>query len=114
MGLLTWDEILEAAKTGIPEYYGSLDNKTGYLDITFDEVKLTYYRVNDTETDENGNEVMKGYRLIPVWAFVCTDPGKNGGDNFVGAGDRDMYPFQLVIINAMDGSVVNLAEEVGY
>lgn len=114
VGLLTWDEILEAAKTGIPEYYGSLDNKTGYLDITFDEVKLTYYRVNDTETDENGNEVMKGYRLIPVWAFVCTDPGKNGGDNFVGAGDRDMYPFQLVIINAMDGSVVNLAEEVGY
>ena len=41
-------------------------------------------------------------------------PGKNGGDYFVGAGDRDMYPFQLVIINAMDGSVVNLAEEVGY
>lgn len=114
VSLLSWDDILEAAKTGIPEYYGNLDNKTGYLDITFDEVKLTYYRIKNTEIDENGVEIVKGYKIIPAWAFICTDAGKNGDTTIVGAGAKDMYPFQLVIINAMDGSVIDLTHEVEY
>ena len=114
VSLLSWDEILEAAKTAIPEYYGNLDRKTGYLDITFDEVKLTYYRVKDTATDENGKGIVKGYKIIPAWAFICTDAGENGDATFIGSGDKDMYPFQLVIINAMDGSVVDLTQEVEY
>lgn len=32
----------------------------------------------------------------------------------VGAEAKDMYPFQLVIINAMDGSVIDLTHEVEY
>ena len=114
VSLLSWDEILEAAKTGIPEYYGSLDRKTGYLDITFDEVKLTYYRVKVTEFDDDGNEILKGYKIIPAWAFVCTEPGKNSDSSIVWLGDKDMYPFQLVVINAMDGSVVDLTHEIEY
>ncbi len=114
VSLLSWDEILEAAETGIPEYYGNLDNKTGYLDITFDAVKLTYYRVKDTEFDEDGNEILKGYKIIPAWAFICTEPGKNVDSTYVGLGDKDMYPFQLVVINAMDGSVVDLTHEIEY
>ena len=114
VSLLSWDDILEAAKTGIPEYYGNLDNKTGYLDITFDEVKLTYYRIKNTEIDENGVEIVKGYKIIPAWAFICTDAEKNGDTTIVGAGAKDMYPFQLVIINAMDGSVIDLTHEVEY
>lgn len=114
VNLLQWDEVLKEAETAIPKYYGNLDNKTGYLDITFDEVKLTYYRVKVTEFDEDGNEILKGYKIIPAWAFICTEPGKNVDSTYVGLGDKDMYPFQLVVINAMDGSVVDLTHEVEY
>ena len=77
-------------------------------------MKLTYYRVKDTEFDEDGNEILKGYKIIPAWAFICTDPGKNADSTYVGLGDKDMYPFQLVVINAMDGSVIDLTHEVEY
>lgn len=43
------DIILKSAQEKIPEFYK--DNKTSYMDIVFDRVKLTYYRVKDADTE---------------------------------------------------------------
>ncbi len=89
--LLTWDEVLDAFSSHLPEYYAKYptDDKS----IVFNDVRLTYYPVTD-ENEENG------YKFIPVWVFAeCEDY----------SGTKD--PLQLIIINAMDGSIIDLPEQ---
>lgn len=91
--LLSWNEMIEAANQNIPAYYEKYSISHRRLNITFNDVRLSYYPVPD-ETRE------KTYKYIPVWVFLQYD-------------DIDSYflsPYQMVIINAMDGTVVDPVE----
>ena len=110
--LLSWDEILKSAQEKIPEFYK--DNKTSYLDLEFDKVKLTYFRVKDEDTTGQ-------YKLIPVWAFISTSYGDEEGDTSTeedteedteDSAFEDSYPTQLILINAMDGSLIDVASQL--
>lgn len=91
--LLSWDEVLEAANKNIPEYYEKYPVR--YKKIEFNDVRLTYYPVID-ETKNNS------YKYIPVWVF-------SQYEEYIDS-DESSYPTQLVIMNAMDGSVIDLVE----
>lgn len=92
--LMTWDEMLEAANENIPAYYEKYP--TNYKKIDFNDVRLSYYPVVD-EGKENS------YKYIPVWVF-------SQYEEYVDS-DESAYPRQLVILNAMDGTVIDLLEQ---
>lgn len=88
--LLSWKELIEAADRNIAEYYEKYPSHSNKIE--FDQARLTYYSVKD-EGRENS------YKYIPVWVFS--------------KGQKDMDssgPTQLVIINEMDGSILDLIE----
>lgn len=90
--LLTYDQMLEKAKTEIPKYYEKY--KTQYKNITFNDVSLTYYIVSDGEGK---------CKYTPVWVFSQYQERQDS--------EGAESPEQLVIMNAMDGTVVDLLEE---
>jgi hypothetical protein len=106
--LLSWDDILKSAQEKIPEFYK--DNKTSYMDIVFDRVKLTYYRVKDADTEGQ-------LKLIPVWAFISTGNADGDGETATEESAEEaaaaiQYPQQLILINAIDGSLVDVVGEL--
>ena len=89
--LLTWDDALKKLPDAVNKYY--TDNKTSYSDITFNDVRLSYYKIKDGDK----------YKYIPVWAFAQCDKLDEGGldvDN----------PIQLIMLDATTGDLVNLKD----
>lgn len=91
--LLSWDELITAANTNIAKYYE--EYPTQYKKIEFNDVRLSYYPVIDEEKENS-------YKYIPVWVF-------SQYEEYIDE-DGSKEPSQLVIINAMDGTVLDLIE----
>lgn len=87
--LLSWEEMVAAANAHIGEYYAQYP--TLYNSITFNDVCLTYYPVADEEKKNC-------YKYIPVWIFAQYETPESAS------------PYQLVVMNAMDGTVIDLSE----
>lgn len=103
--LLAWDEMLEAANKNIPAYYEKYP--TNYNKIEFNDIQLSYYPVQD-ESKENG------YKYIPVWIFSQYENREvmiGSVDMGYVYPDTSMEPVQLVIVNAMDGTVIDIVEQ---
>lgn len=81
--LLTWDEIMEALKNGLPEYIKK--HGASYSQIAFNHVELTYYL---EETEE-------GYCYIPVWLLANIDA-------------QLQVPDQLILLDARNGRFVEI------
>lgn len=92
--LLSWEELLEAANTNIADYYTRYPTQN-YEEIEFNEVSLCYYMVA-----EKGSQ--NGFQCIPVWVFAQNDKMEEDSPA--------EYLIQLVVINAMDGTVIDLTE----
>jgi hypothetical protein len=93
VSLLTWDEILKSLNENLPTYYA--EHTTSYSDITFNDVRLTYYKIPDASTED-------AYTYTPVWIFA-------EAEKYDGEYDYD-YPVQAVMVNAMDGSIIELTD----
>jgi hypothetical protein len=92
--LLSFDEILEIAKSELGNYYSEYPTRSG--EITFNSLELTYFYLQDKENENV-------YIATPVWIFSQVLD--------VEASDELSYPQQIFIINAMDGSIVYLQDE---
>ena len=90
-GLISWDEALAALQDAIPEVYKDYE---GYRVIKFNDIRLTYFPVLDG--DEN--------KIIPVYVFAQLDTMEE---------IRDDWPIQLMMINALDGSYVDIVQDEG-
>lgn len=93
--LLSWDEIIEKANNNMAEYYTQYPDD--HSDIIFNDVRLTYFPVADEEKEN-------GYQYIPVWVFVKHwefDDGLRKLED----------PQFLVVMNAMDGSIIDMVEQ---
>lgn len=90
--LLPYDKIIESANTEISKYYEKYPPK--YKNIEFNDVRLTYFLVSDGDGK---------CKYIPVWIFA----------QYLEYMDMDNSndPVQLVVINAVDGSVIDIVEE---
>lgn len=86
--LLTFDEMIDIANETVAEYYTTYP--TNYSKVDFSEVELTYYL---SETDEDGV-----FKYTPVWIFSEYDAEYA----------NETYPSQMVVIDATDGSVIDL------
>ncbi len=89
--ILSWNDMLEKAQTSIAEYYEKY--QTRYGKVEFNNVTLGYMHV----MEEDG----KTY-YIPVWAFKQTEELRDQ--------DSDAEVIQAVLINAMDGSYIDIIE----
>lgn len=90
--LLSYEQMIEKANTEIPKYFEKYS--TRYKNIEFNDLRLTYYVVSDGENH---------YKYIPVWVFAAYTELQNS--------DGASRPEQLVIMNAMDGSVIDILED---
>ncbi len=96
--LLSFDKLLEAANENIAAYY--TEYPTNYSEIVFDDMELTYFL---SETDEEGV-----FKYTPAW--ILTENEKYSEE------DTDSYISQIVVLDATDGSVidlVSLAKDLG-
>lgn len=94
VSLITWDEALEALPKAINTYYA--DNENGYDSISFNDVRLAYYKLGD-----DGR-----VKYAPVWVFAQCEASETG-DTL----DVD-NPVQLVMLNAMTGELIDLRNEL--
>lgn len=90
--LLSYEQMIEKANTEISKYYEKYS--TRYKNIEFNDVRLTYYIVSEGENK---------YKYIPVWVFAAYTELQDS--------DGASRPEQLVIMNAMDGSVIDIMED---
>ena len=89
--ILSWNDMLEKAQTSIAEYYEKY--KTRYSKVEFNDVTLGYMPV----MEDDG----KMY-YIPVWAFKQSEELRDQSS--------DAEVSQAVLINAMDGSYIDIIE----
>ena len=89
--LITWDEAVEGLKKAIPQHFAGY---TGYSEVTFNDVRLTYFR---TKTGD------KEYEVIPVYVFAQLESWADESD----------APTQLIMIDARDGSEVDVMQDPG-
>lgn len=90
--LLNWDKMLEAAEQNIAKYYEKYPTQADK--VTFDDVKLAYV----PWADEDGKKY-----LIPAWIFSQNEYNSNY---------RSDVPVQLVYINAIDGSYIDILDNM--
>ena len=86
--LLTFDEMLEVSNETVAEYYTTYPSN--YSKVDFNEIELTYFL---EETDEEGV-----FKYVPAW--VLSEYDSEYSD--------ESYPSQMVVIDATDGSVIDL------
>lgn len=91
--LLSWDELLDALNENVGEYF--TENPTSYNNIEFNDVKLTYYCMEDESQEDI-------YIYTPVWIFA-------EAEEYDGEYDYE-YPIQGIVVNAMDGTIYNLTD----
>lgn len=93
--LITWDEALAALQEAVAAHFKDYE---GYSEVTFNDVRLTYFR---TKTGEGT------YEVIPVYVFAeCEDMAQYGGEGL--QYDR---PIQLIMLDARDGSEVSIVQD---
>lgn len=85
--LISWEKALEALNETIPEVYG--DYK-GYNEVKFNDIRLAYFPVTGGEES----------KIIPVYVFAQVD-----------SEDEATLPTQLIMINALDGSYVDIVQD---
>ena len=88
--LLSFDAMLEIANESVADYY--TEYPTSYSEIEFNNVELSYYL---SETEEDGI-----FKYVPAWIFTEYEED----DEYSNAN----YPNQMVVIDATDGSVIDL------
>ena len=98
VSLLTFEEAIAALNEGIADYYKKYP--TSYSKICFNDVRLTYYAVSDGKGD---------FKIIPVWVFSEDLEYENEGKTEI----DENTPVQLVIVNAVDGTIVDIPQELG-
>ena len=98
VSLLTFEEAVDALNEGIADYYKKYP--TSYSKICFNDVRLTYYAVSDGKGD---------FKIIPVWVFSEDLEYENEGKTEI----DENTPVQLVIVNAVDGTIVDIPQELG-
>ena len=91
--LLSFDELLKKANTNIAEYYTTYP--TRYKKVEFNDMKLAYYL---EKTDEDGV-----FKYVPAWILTQYEDMADESNN------AD-YPDQMVVLDATDGSVIDLLE----
>ena len=91
--LLSWDEVLKILDDGAGEYFA--ENKPDYSDVVFNDVRLTYMLIQDSNDDDT-------YHYIPIWYFASEASDEETDEN------AELYPETVIIINAMDGTIYNL------
>lgn len=91
--LLSFDDLLEKANTNIAEYYTTYP--TRYKKVVFNDMKLAYYL---EKTDEDGV-----FKYVPAW--ILTEYEDMADDS-----NTADYPTQMVVLDATDGSVIDLVE----
>ena len=91
--LLSFDELLKKANTNIAEYYTTYP--TRYKKVEFNDMKLAYYL---EKTDEDGV-----FKYVPAWILTQYEDMADESNN------AD-YPDQMVVLDAVDGSVIDLLE----
>ena len=89
--LITWDEAVESLKKAVPQHFAGY---TGYSEVTFNDVRLTYFR---TKTGD------KQYEVIPVYVFAQLESWA----------EESNAPTQLIMIDARDGSEVDVMQDPG-
>ena len=89
--LITWDEAVESLKKAVPQHFAGY---TGYSEVTFNDVRLTYFR---TKTGD------KQYEVIPVYVFAQLEFWA----------EESNAPTQLIMIDARDGSEVDVMQDPG-
>ena len=87
--LITWDEAVESLKKAVPQHFAGY---TGYSEVTFNDVRLTYFR---TKTGD------KQYEVIPVYVFAQLESWA----------EESNAPTQLIMIDARDGSEVDIMQD---
>lgn len=88
--LISWDQAVDSLERIMPEHFSDY---TGYNKVCFNDVRLTYFRIKT----EDG-----GYEAVPVYVFAQLDEER---------GSDDSYPIQLIMIDARDGSEVNIVQD---
>lgn len=86
--------MLDSLNIHLSEYYDKYP--TNDKSIVFNDVQLTYYLVID-ENEENS------YKFIPVWVFAEYE------DDLELIESTNIR--QLLIINAVDGNIIDLVEQ---
>ena len=87
--LITWDEAVESLKKAVPQHFAGY---MGYSEVKFNDVRLTYFR---TKTGD------KQYEVIPVYVFAQLESWA----------EESNAPTQLIMIDARDGSEVDIMQD---
>ncbi len=88
--LMSWEKVLESLETAVSSFYS--ENETSYDSVTFNDVRLSYYRIAEGDT----------YKYIPVWIFAeC--------EEYEGELELD-YPIQLIMLDAVTGELIDLKD----
>ncbi len=90
--LLSYEQIIEKANTEMAKYYEQYP--TRYKNVEFNDMRLTYYLVSDGEGK---------CKYLPVWVFSQYEEYTDS--------DGSDTPTQLLIMNAMDGTIIDIIEE---
>ena len=90
--ILSWNDMLEKAQTSIAEYYEKYQTRYGKID--FNNVALRYV----PSVDESGKMC-----YIPAWVFTESEELRGG--------DESGEISQIICINAIDGSYIDLIED---
>ena len=83
---------MEKANTNIAEYYTTYP--TRYKKVEFNDMKLAYYL---EKTDEDGV-----FKYVPAWILSQYEDMEDS--------NNANYPTQMVVLDATDGSVIDLLE----
>ncbi|MBP3326244.1 MAG: hypothetical protein J6L77_07515 [Coprococcus sp.] len=90
--LLSYEQIIEKANTEMAKYYEQYP--TRYKKVEFNDMRLAYYLVSDGEGK---------CKYLPVWIFSQYEEYTDS--------DGSDTPTQLLIMNAMDGTIIDIIEE---
>ncbi len=101
--LITFDEAVSILTDEVPKFYAK--NPTGYEEVVFNDVRLTYYIVNNGEDNT--------FEIVPAYTFAQHDlPGADiGEDEYDLEYERlESRPIHLFVINATNGTVIDPVE----
>lgn len=89
--LISWDKVLEILPAAINEWFGDTGSK--YSKIVFDDVRLTYYMVNNEGT----------YAYTPVWVFAEHDDETEEYTDDIAVGKIT----NIIMIDATNGDLID-------
>ncbi len=98
VGLLALEDVKNIMKEAVTEHFGDFRFHYSSEDwlVKFNELELVYFRIRDKENKRH-------YSYVPTWRL---------GEIYHYENDHMMIMNNCVLINAVDGSVINFYEEV--